>query len=89
MYICVPVHNGFMVEVYTFYVTLHTPLLHVHSLRQKWQQARTRGPFTKTVNLLYDRENIRKTTGDLYASSFVLVSDTLLVTAMSMSWRQH
>ena len=34
-------------------------------------------------------KKIRKTTGDLYASSFVLVSDTLLVTAMSMSWRQH
>ena len=35
VYICVSVHNGFMVEVYKFYVSLHTPLPCVHSLWQK------------------------------------------------------
>ena len=47
--------NGFMVEVYKLYVSLRT---HCHVCNK--DSDNLRGPFTKTLNLLYGREENRR-----------------------------
>ena len=59
MYVCMSVHSGFMVEVYMFYVG-YVPhcLAGVLCNKDYMDDKKPRDPLTKTVNLLYGRENM-------------------------------
>ena len=73
---------------YTGFILVYIPYRHVCTLPQRqWQTRRTIYQDSCCMT-----EKTHETTEDLWASSwviyFALVSDKLLVTATSMSWRQ-